>query len=259
MKDYYQILETDKRATPEEIKRAYRKLAKKYHPDRSGYEHADKLFAQINEAYEVIGDPERKKEYDLKKEQPPTPRFSQGYQRSHRSPPRYKQQVKLNLTPYLRYFKMVSKVALAFCILLIFDYALPSPSYNDMVMGKTGQISLSRSGRQYLTGYYIKLQQQGTFLIDKELGVRVTRGLPVSVNKTILFNKLKTVSFNFGAEHFEYSIGASIYSNFSFALIVLTLTSLVGAFRKNKPEVALNLAIINGFLTILVIYFLAIS
>lgn len=259
MRDYYQILEIDKQATQEEIKRAYRKLAKKYHPDRSGYAQADKLFAEISQAYSVLSDVQQKQEYDFQRLQSPTSRSSQGGERSYRRPPRYKQQSKLNLIPYLRYFHLVSKIALSFCTLLIFDFAIPSPPQNDIVLSKSAQITVSRYGRQFLTGYYINLQHQGTFLIDKEVGARVSRGLHVTVDKTILLQKLTNVSFNFGAEKEHYNIGASIYSNFSFALITLTLASLIGVFRKNKPEQALNLAIINGFLMILVIYFVAIS
>ncbi|WP_416198944.1 MAG: J domain-containing protein [Sporanaerobacter sp.] len=64
-KDYYEILGVDKNATQDEIKSAYRKLAKKYHPDlNSGNESAQEKFKEINEAYEVLGDEEKRKKYD---------------------------------------------------------------------------------------------------------------------------------------------------------------------------------------------------
>jgi curved DNA-binding protein len=64
-KDYYKILGVDKKATPEQIKKAYRKLAVQYHPDKNqGNKEAEDKFKQINEAYEVIGDPEKRKKYD---------------------------------------------------------------------------------------------------------------------------------------------------------------------------------------------------
>jgi curved DNA-binding protein len=64
-KDYYKILEIDKKATQEEIKKAYRALAKKNHPDKNlGDKKAEERFKLVNEANEVLGDPEKRKQYD---------------------------------------------------------------------------------------------------------------------------------------------------------------------------------------------------
>ena len=61
MKNHYQTLGVDQKASPEEIKRAYRKLAGQHHPDKGG---DTRLFQEIQAAYDVLGDPQRRAEYD---------------------------------------------------------------------------------------------------------------------------------------------------------------------------------------------------
>lgn len=63
-KDYYKILGLSKNASEDEIKRAYRKLARKYHPDVSKDASAEEKFKEVSEAYEVLKDPEKRKKYD---------------------------------------------------------------------------------------------------------------------------------------------------------------------------------------------------
>ncbi len=64
-KDYYKTLGIERNATPEEIKKAFRKLALKYHPDRNkGNKEAEEKFKEINEANEVLSDPQKKARYD---------------------------------------------------------------------------------------------------------------------------------------------------------------------------------------------------
>ncbi len=64
-KDYYKTLGVNKTASQEEIKKTYRKLALKYHPDKNkGDKAAEEKFKEISEAYNVLGDPEKRKQYD---------------------------------------------------------------------------------------------------------------------------------------------------------------------------------------------------
>jgi molecular chaperone DnaJ len=62
--DYYKVLGVDRKASQEEIKKAYRKLARQYHPDTNEAAGAEERFKEISEAYDVLGDPEKRKKYD---------------------------------------------------------------------------------------------------------------------------------------------------------------------------------------------------
>ena len=65
MKDYYEILELQRGASEDEIKKAYRKLAMKYHPDRNPDDkQAEVKFKEVNDAYQVLSDPKKKADYD---------------------------------------------------------------------------------------------------------------------------------------------------------------------------------------------------
>ncbi|NUJ97695.1 J domain-containing protein [Candidatus Gracilibacteria bacterium] len=65
-KDYYKVLGVDKQASDEEIKKAYRRLAMKYHPDRNkGNKESEQKFKEIGEAYGVLSDKEKRKQYDM--------------------------------------------------------------------------------------------------------------------------------------------------------------------------------------------------
>jgi len=64
-KDYYNILGVDKGASEAEIKKAYHKLAIKWHPDKNSSPEAEEKFKEIAEAYEVLANPSKRRQYDM--------------------------------------------------------------------------------------------------------------------------------------------------------------------------------------------------
>src|SRR4029079_8908408 len=62
--DYYKTLGVDKKASQDDIKKAYRKLARQYHPDTNKDAGAEERFKEVSEAYDVLSDPEKRKKYD---------------------------------------------------------------------------------------------------------------------------------------------------------------------------------------------------
>lgn len=78
-RDYYEVLGISKNATEDEIKKAYRKLAMKYHPDTSTEENAAEKFKEVQEAYETLKDPQKRATYDQFGFQDPNQGFGNGF------------------------------------------------------------------------------------------------------------------------------------------------------------------------------------
>src|SRR5260370_7773895 len=63
-RDYYEVLGISRNASDDELKKAFRRLAKQYHPDTNKEQGAEALFIEVNEAYEVLSDPQKRAAYD---------------------------------------------------------------------------------------------------------------------------------------------------------------------------------------------------
>ena len=88
MKDYYKILGVNKNASQQEIKNAYRHLAKKHHPDATGQAN-DEQFKDIQEAYSTLSDPEKRSDYDACRSESIRVRIRTSVRHQHRAQSRY--------------------------------------------------------------------------------------------------------------------------------------------------------------------------
>lgn len=86
IQDHYTILGVDRLATATEIKRAYRRLARKYHPDVSRATNTEEIFKRINQAYRTLRDPAKRADYDRQCWAVPPPRPTRPPPATNRSP-----------------------------------------------------------------------------------------------------------------------------------------------------------------------------
>lgn len=87
VQDYYSVLGIDQNATDEEVKKAFRTLARQYHPDVNAADDAEAKFKQINEAYSVLGDPKRRQQYNTGLHAEKTTEGAQAYPETHTKDP----------------------------------------------------------------------------------------------------------------------------------------------------------------------------
>src|SRR4051812_9833856 len=150
MKDYYKILRVSKQASREEIKRAYRRLAIVFHPDKNPSLESAALFQEINEAHATLSDPDKRQRYDQMLSQPydtlsPTaprnwhrdPAYRKRHQPGYRPPPPRPSERLLMMAHLLKYQRAVTFAGMAWCAMLMLDYILPYRQAKEMVIPET--------------------------------------------------------------------------------------------------------------------------
>jgi curved DNA-binding protein CbpA len=257
MKDYYVMLGVPRAAHSQDIKRAYRRLAVLYHPDKNPDPKAEALFKEINEAYDVLSDTEKRFQYDLKLETPfvetqQTPHRDPAYHR-RRSGPRPKSEYQLRLelmAKYAVYCKAIIYFSFGFCLILIADFIIP---YREIVGTVKANYFNIRRGRE----------SSGHILMDNGYRVRVSEhdshNFKVGRRMTLSFTRILDIRVR--AENHSGFVGklpVSIYGNFIFAPIILLIFSVLGVFSKGVERV-FNMAVVNFIVLILCGIFLMMS
>lgn len=266
MKDYYQVLRISRQASAAEVKRAYRRLAVLFHPDKNSSAEALRLFQEINEAHEVLSDPLKRSSYDSLLDgggvaaQPAAPpggwhrdpayrrRQQQGYRPAKAGP----SEKLLMMLHMLRFLRSTSLVGLAWCLLLIVDYSLPSRTSRETVLPEGHRpISwqLHHEPNVIVTdkGHHFPVPWAGVDYFPA--------GSEVDVVTSRLFNVLVQVEAQ--DDKFIIDSLASIYQNMMVVPIVLLIVSLGGLLVKQGIEFRFNLLIAIGILLIFnLIFFL---
>jgi curved DNA-binding protein CbpA len=254
VKDYYGILGVSSTASESEMKRAFRKLAVRYHPDKNQSAEAKSLFQEINEAYDVLGDREKRALYDARLANPfaeilsepapghrdPAYRRTRPAQRTGNKGPSASF---ILMRDYLPYMMWVSRIGLLFTVLFFLDYFLPYRHVNDVVdaiyavpvgPGETNYVVITGSGKE------LKLYN--------ERAADFRKGETILTSVTMIFGSIITLSSATGS-YSEWV--AYMYSTLIFFPILLFVVSLLAFIYRRQVEFCFNLNITGVILLII--------
>lgn len=274
-KDYYEILGVTKEATEKDLKKSFRSLAMEFHPDSNDDPYAHQKFLDINEAYQILGDQLKRRQYDnryefLKRSKVngnSSAYYSATQAYNYRpSPPRESRQQEFSR--YATISRIIAYLALVFALTIVLDYFMAQTSAPETVL--SGSLNQGPGGEMILR---IKTDHQ-EFLLDYKHFEQLGKGDKASLRTTPIFG-ITTHLFVYSANQpqfgklsdlyreelaiepvYSFSPHYGIYNVFSFFLIGLLTASLMGAFVRNRPEFLFKLSLLNGLLIILTFFVL---
>lgn len=265
MTDYYRLLGISRTASADEIKRSYRRLAVKYHPDKNTDPAQIELFKEITLAYSVLSDEQKKWVYDQQlyrhenqsSNEPQQPRHRDPAYRSQTRPPVYRksegQRLRELMQQYLPFALRISQISLLLCLILLIDYLLPSYVSQEMILKKYAHIERSRGSGSFHSSDVIVTDAGRGYKISLEKSEFFESGASVKV----FFSRIIKIPIHIISESdIRSRFQGTIYGNFIFAPMILLLTSLLGSLYKKGVEFRFNLGIVNFFILFLTIIFL---
>ncbi len=269
MKDYYKILGVHPSAHAADIKRAYRKLALLYHPDKNPDPTAERYIKEINEAYDVLSDPEARQAYDLRRTNP-LHDILQHTQTTHRDPayrgqspnrPKRKSENEKMfelMVEYHAHAKWMVIVAFAFCIVLCLDLLIPFKQTTDRIVDIRHSKQVMTRGRygESITTNIIVFDHSSRVKISAVDGDNFNIGDYVQINSSAFFGITRSIV---GKNAYVAEAPVSIYGTFFFAPIVLLLISAVGLGVRKRIELTFNLGVACFFVLILNVVFILMS
>ncbi|HEU5291036.1 MAG TPA: DnaJ domain-containing protein [Cyclobacteriaceae bacterium] len=259
MKDYYQILRVRRGASLSEIKRAYRILVQQLHPDVNPDPAAHELIKEVNEAYDVLSDDAKRRDYDY--------RFANPYitvevpqEPAHRDP-RYRRSttyshVNVNRGPTERDLMQklapsmlkVFQASAVLCLFLLIDFSLPR-KVSDEIISSFRNTGRSRYEANYLitqSGQQIKISPHDGYLLEVNHTIQVVRSRILSLLIEVRVPDREATLTNL----------STIYANFKFVPMLLGLFSIIGLAARGKIEFRFNLGIMTCFVLIFTVFLL---
>jgi curved DNA-binding protein CbpA len=251
VKDYYSILGVHRNASEAEIKRAYRRLAVIYHPDKNKDPQAQEIFVAITEAYDVVGDPAKRQAYHQRMENPfaevlveePIIRHRDPAYRRRRPvtsppPPRTSEAAEL-MKEYLHYFYWMSWVGLGIISLFFLDFLLPY----SVKVEKVEDVSAVRFRRGI--AYFNATTESGDrFKIYPDADLPAYNDATIRWSKTLIYGTAMWLEPPDGTDRFEL---AYMYKSFIYIPLGLFITSLFAIFfRRRRVDLCFNFSFVSG-------------
>ncbi len=252
--NHYEQLGVSPLASADEIKRAYRRLAVKYHPDKNPSPDAHQFFKECTNAYNVLSDPEKKASYDLLfhfglRQPTTTPRQTHrdpAYRRRSSQPPRKSSQQHMYelMAKYLPWANRISYSCLALCIFLSIDYLLPNQHTNETVTATINRRAEHRSGSTYWLAITTDKGSYINFPPNTKRSVKVGTEIQVSASPLLhIPRSVKTPTD-------EIEIRKTLYGNFIFFPIILLFSSSAGVYYRKDVSNGFNYGITNAIIVL---------
>lgn len=241
MKDYYELLRIPRTASDAQIKQSFRRLAILLHPDKNPHPDAPAAFQELNEAYEVLGDPVKRFMYDQMLGEPGNheivvPHRDPAYRK--RKDPNYRPPkpeptagylLMQKLMPYTSWLSLLGLV-LSGCIWV--DYFLPRNTSQEVIVEWhrtfSHHVMITDKGKSFNVLYPLNMK----FLKEPEVNVRVSQ----------LFSFLDSVETRSGS--FEFTNVPSVFRNFFFApLILIILSAIAWIMPRSEAKFSVSIAV----------------
>lgn len=243
MKDYYHLLGIARFSDSQEIKKAYRKLAVIYHPDKNPDPKAHEYFAEVTEAYNVLSDAKKKSDYDLRLANPFFDTATLAAEPKHRDPaykkqrpnPGYKSQKQRLfelMTAYLPTMHKLLYAAAVFVAVFLIDMLLPASKETVLVV----EVQHSSNARNY----FASLSTGDSYKVRSGDAMMIAVNTPVRFEKSRLLRIPLSLTNAFGQTVY---FPVTLRGNFIFLPLLLLVVTLAGfAFRK-RTETSFNCSV----------------